>query len=472
MMRIPAAALALMLSAAFVVEASHRDNRRVIDRLMAALNRHDVDGQYAEYGPDIHFIDEGRRVVPDKESSRSNRQFESANNAKWSYRVLSTGPDTLELVVTESMDFYDLLGVGPRSHRVRYRFRGGKIVQAEAWEWTQRGRPYEEARDSFARWSARERPAEAVQILRDGRLIFKEETALAINQLVRAWRAAVSCRIYHPSVNSNATRIVFSSDCAPPWGIYVANTDGSMPRRITPSDIEARMPNWSPDGSKVVFQSNREDSWDVYVVNADGTGLVRLTDHPAAESSPAFSPDGKQILFASDREGLNDLFVIASGGGEPRQLTRGVAAGFRSVWAPDGSHVLYRTSGSESMSEPGEFHRVRLDGTSGGVVGGGKRREFNQTYSPDGSRIAFDAHRNGQWESADGGWEIWVMKADGSGRRPLTRNQINDWGPAWFPDGRRLLFLSGTNNIYDIYMMNADGSNVRRLTWWTSLPTE
>ena len=85
-------------------------------------------------------------------------------------------------------------------------------MQAEAWEWTQRGRPYEEARDSFARWSARERPAEAVQILRDGRLIFKKETALAINQLVRAWRAAESCRIYHPSVNSSATRIVFSSE--------------------------------------------------------------------------------------------------------------------------------------------------------------------------------------------------------------------------------------------------------------------
>ena len=437
---------------------------------MEALNKHDVEGQFAQYGPDIHFIDEGRRVVPNKEGSRSNREFEAANNAKWSYRIVGGGSDFLELIVTEGMDFYDLLGVGPRSHRVRYRFRAGMIVQAEAWDWTQRGRPYAEARDRFARWAARERPAAAATFMRDDRLLFTRDNAAAINRFVREWRAAESCRLYHASLNATATRMLFSSDCGPLWGIYVANADGTMPRRITPADMDARMPNWSPDGGQVVFQSNREGSWDIYVVNVDGTNLNRLTTHSAAESSPVFSPDGKQILFASDLAGTNDLFVIPSGGGEPVRITEGAAAGFRSVFAPDGSHILYRSSGTSQMGEPGEFHRVRRDGTAAGVIGGGKRREYNQVYSPDGSKIAFDAHRDGQWESTDGGWEIWVMNADGTDRRRLTRNEVNDWGPAWFPDGRRILFLSGSNNIYDIYAMDADGSNVRRLTYWTSQP--
>jgi TolB protein len=446
-----------------------RENMAVFDRYIAALDRHDVEGQFAEYGPDMHSFDEGRRGTPDKERSRANREFEAANNARWSYRLLGHGPGTLDLVITEGMDYYDLLGVGPRSHRARYHFRDGKIVKVEAWDWTQRGRPYYGARDSFARWAARERPEAAAEVMGDGRLIFTRETAARINDLVREWRAAVSCRIYHPSPNAASTHIVFSSDCAPPWGIYVVNADGTMPRRVTPEDMEARLPNWSPDGKKIVFQSNREGSWDLYVVDVDGTNLVRLTHGPAAESSPAFSPDGTRILFASDIDGTNDLFLIPSSGGEPARLTRGEAAGFRSAWSPDGSHVLYRTSGTSEMSAPGEFRRVRADGRAAGAIAGGKRHEYNQAYSPDGSRIAFDAHRDGGWESDDGKWEIWLMNADGSGRRAITANEVNDWGPAWFGDGKRIVFLSGVNNIYDIYTMNADGSNVRRLTYWTGL---
>ena len=454
----------------FVGCASTPDsNVRVLDRLIDALNRHDVDGQFAQYASDVRFVDGGQRVAPNKERSRSNREFEAANNAKWSYRVVGRGEDTLEVVVTETMELYDLLGVGPRSHRARYRFRDGKIVEVEAWDWTQRGRPYAEARDTFTRWAARERAGAAAQVMRDGRLLFNKDHAAAINQLVREWRTAESCRLYHPSMNTSGTRIVFSSDCAGPWGIYVASADGSMPQRITPDTMDARLPNWSPDGGRVAFQSNREGNWDIYVVDVDGRNLVRLTDQPAGESSPAFSPDGKYIVFVSDVGGANDLFLIPAAGGERQQITRGAAVGFRSVWAPNGSHVLYRSNGTSEMSHPGEFHRVTPDGTSASVVGGGKRREFNQTYSPDGAKIAFDAHRNGQWESSDGGWEIWLMNADGTGRRPITHNGVNDWGPSWSPDGRTILFLSGVNNVYDIYTMNADGSNAQRLTWWTSL---
>jgi hypothetical protein len=97
------------------------------------------------------------------------------------------------------------------------------------------------------------------------------------------------------------------------------------------------------------------------------------------------------------------------------------------------------------------------------------RREYNPAYSPDGTRIAFDAHREGQWESEDGGWEVWRMNADGTDRRPLTENDVNDWGPSWSPDGRTILFLSGRNNVYDVHAMDHDGSNVRRLTHWTDL---
>jgi TolB protein len=246
--------------------------------------------------------------------------------------------------------------------------------------------------------------------------------------------------------------------------------DGTLARRVTPRDMEARLPNWSPDDSKLVFQSNREGNWNIYTVKVDGSDLTRMTHGPAAETSGAFSPDGALLLFASDREGgANDLFVMPSAGGEAVQITWGAAAGSRSIWSPDGAHVLYRASRPPTTEDgaPGEFFRVRPDGNAAGTVAGGPRREFNPAYSPDAARIVFDAHRDGGWESDDGGWEVFVMNADGTDRRMLTRNDVNDWGPSWSPDGRTIVFLSGMENVYDVHLMDAEGSGVRRLTHWT-----
>jgi TolB protein len=451
-------------------EAAKVGNLRVMESFIAALNRHDVDAQYAHYAPDIHFVDEGRRVAPKRNEERSDREFEAANRAHWSYEVLGAGLDTLDLVIREDMEFYDLLGVGTRGHRARYRFRDGKIAEGRAWDWTQRGRPYEGARDGFAEWAAKERPEEAARFLRGGELRFDGESAALMNPLVAEWRAARPCRLYHPSFNSSGTQIAASSDCEGPWGIYVMEADGSRPRRVTPRDMEARLPSWSPDDATLLFQSNREGNWDIYRVKVDASGLERLTDDPGADTSPAFSPDGTRILFASDRtDGTDDLFVMPATGGEAIRITRGAGVGFRSVWSPDGALVLYRASRPPTTEDGalGELFRVRPDGSDAGTLPGGLRREYNPAYSPDGSRIAFDAHREGSWESEDGGWEVWLMNADGTDRRPLTRNEVNDWSPSWSPDGATILFLSGMNNVYDIHAMDADGSNVRRLTYWT-----
>ena len=66
------------------------------------------------------------------------------------------------------------------------------------------------------------------------------------------------------------------------------------------------------------------------------------------------------------------------------------------------------------------------------------------------------------------GAEVYVMNADGSGKRNLTRNPGNDgprgWGANWSPDGRKITFVSDRDGAYEVYVMNADGSGQRRLT--------
>jgi Tol biopolymer transport system component len=451
-------------------DAARARNEAVLRGYIEALDRHDVEGQYSFYSSEMLEPPAGQTIEAKKERSRNERAFEAASNARWSYEIVGAGLDSLEATITEGMDFYDALGVGPRSHRARFRFRDGKITDIETWDWTQPGRPYERARDRFVAWLAKERPARAARLMKNGRLVFQKATAAPMIALAAEWFDLQPCRIYHPSFNPSGTEIAFSSDCGGPWGVYVVRADGSLPRRVTPSDMEARLPNWSPDGTTLVFQSNQSGNWDIYTVNVDGSGLTQMTHHPKGDSSGAFSPDGTKLLFASDRGGINDLFWMPAAGGDAVQITRNRGVWFRSVWAPDGSHVLYRASDppTEDMSKPGEFHRVRPDGTEAGVVAGGVRNESNQSYSPDGRQIAFDAHEDGVSYESGREWDVWVMNADGAGRRNLTKgNKVNDWAPSWSPDGKTIVFLSGLDNVYDIYAMDADGTNVRRLTHWT-----
>ena len=98
-------------------------------------------------------------------------------------------------------------------------------------------------------------------------------------------------------------------------------------------------------------------------------------------------------------------------------------------------------------------------------LGGARGYDGSPAWSPDRRKIAFVSVR-------DGYLDVYVMNADGSGQRKLTRNQASDNSPVWSPDGKRIAFVSDRDGSPDIYVMNADGRNQRNLTQNRASDTE
>ena len=115
-----------------------------------------------------------------------------------------------------------------------------------------------------------------------------------------------------------------------------------------------------------------------------------------------------------------------------------------------------------------EIYVMGADGKNQQRLTNNPHGEQDPSWSPDGKRIVFSSRRDGHFIGEDGiTYEIYVMDIDGKNQRKLTNNRQNDWYPSWSPDGKRIAFSSdgkGDLQNYEIYVMDADGGNQQRFT--------
>lgn len=222
--------------------------------------------------------------------------------------------------------------------------------------------------------------------------------------------------------------------------------------------------------SEIAFSRGRADNndiSDIYVIKADGSGQRRLVPFPAGD--PAWSSDGRRIAFTRfPTLFTSDLYIVNADGSGLRQLTRSREEESSPVWSPDGRRIAVVIEGEANSNVTYDTDVVNADGS-------GRRRlapfyAGEPSWSPDGRRIAFT-----RLPAADAS-DVYVVNADGSRLRRLTRRSANSPGsqtPAWSPDGRRIAFANlrvlraqpeGPFVGSDIYVINADGSGRRRLT--------
>jgi TolB protein len=274
--------------------------------------------------------------------------------------------------------------------------------------------------------------------------------------------------LYSPAWSPDSKQITFDAKVEGKWAILVMNADGSGLRKLTSGTTSDFASSWSPDGRLIAFASRQGGETDIHVMNADGSGRRALAAHAGEDTYPRFSPDGSLLAFRAVRSGRSELYVMRPDGTEIRALTQGTLdIDGRYTWRPDGSALVFHAMPKgqrPEMSVPAVLYAARADGSGVEALTREERRDYNPSFAPDGSRIAVDANRNGGWESDDGGWEIFSIRPDGSDRQALTKNEVNDWGPAWSPDGTRIAYCSGLDDVYEIHVMRADGSEPRRLT--------
>ena len=214
--------------------------------------------------------------------------------------------------------------------------------------------------------------------------------------------------------------------------------------------------------SRIVFSSNRDGDWDIYSMDVNGDNLRQLTDHPAADRFPGFSPNGRRIAFISDRGVTDDLYVMDSDSNNVIRLAHEGFSKFAPTWSPDGTRIAF--SSFRFAVGNWEIYVMEPDGNNLINLTNHKWWDLRPSWSPDGSKMAFTSMRDGGFNDPR---HIFVMNADGTGRRNLTADTqlTNSWNPSWSPDGRKIAFNSRLNfRGNDIFVIAAKGEELERLT--------
>jgi Tol biopolymer transport system component len=184
------------------------------------------------------------------------------------------------------------------------------------------------------------------------------------------------------------------------------------------------------------------------------------TPKPSYDVSLLSDVGGGMIAYVSNRDGDNEIYLMALPNEEggtvvEYQLTQNDADDLLSSWSPDGGKIAF----SSTRDGNWEIYIMDVgDPFQNGETGEAQRLTDDEgddmlpAWSPDGSQIAFSSDR-------DGDYEIYVMDADGSNVCQLTDNTLIDSKPTWSPDGTKIGFDSGEGYNRSIYIMDADGSN-------------
>ncbi len=291
-----------------------------------------------------------------------------------------------------------------------------------------------------------------------------------------------------PGYNELRTIVRSTSDSAVLQQVAGLVTDGYAVTQLTSGKSDNYSPRFSADGSQLAFASYRLDNGELFIMDIDGRVRQRVTfTTDFDEAEPAFLHDSRYLIYSREPQTSRQVkILLQSSGSTPiyagfytthihskvTQEIMPVGFGVRSLGiAPDRQRVAYESNSAGNL----ELYILDLRGVDLGAIDPqtipaqqithNEVDDGSPVFFPDGKRLAFVSARAEYPRGADAErHQIFSINVDGSDETHLNPNPYDCYSPVVSPDGTTIAFVSGRDGDIEIYLMDADGTNERRLT--------
>ena len=257
------------------------------------------------------------------------------------------------------------------------------------------------------------------------------------------------------------SKIAYVSDRSGSKEIWVMDYDGQNQRQLTRCGTLCLTPRWSPDNAQIAYTAYEQASGGVPRTRIQIFSLVmnRNVAFPAFEgttTTPAWSPNGQRIAFSSSRSGDPEIYDASRDGSGLRRLTHVRGVDVSPAWNPrTGNQIAFV---SDRGGSP-QIYLMDAEGANVERLTDGTGYAVSPAWSPNGQLLAFS------WQREGGPFDLYVMDVATRQTVQLTRDAGRNEQPSWAPDGRHLVFQSTRNGRNQIWMMLADGTGLRQLTF-------
>ena len=266
--------------------------------------------------------------------------------------------------------------------------------------------------------------------------------------------------------NDTAAEITYtfipSSNSGHMFDIYKVNQDGSQQELLLEAtSVGFNQSDWSSDGTVMAIWG-WHSPWtiSIYTYDTKTQALTRLTNqNNVYDMYPHWNASDDKIVFTRQyilENDRNEIWTMNPDGSDSKKIVDGYAAS----WSPDGLQLVYSqvTDGNEDL------YTCNSDGTSILKLLDSPSNESFPMWSPNGQYILFQQFHSPNGTTDINSYEIFVLNLLTDEVKALTNNNYLDIAARWSPDGSTIAFLSQADGGSEIYVMNADGSDVKKVT--------